>query len=323
MRQKLKKTCPMKEDYFIRLFTIKSFVGARSGSLVPRLLILFVLPALAIMPLPVSAAVKAVPILNLDLASVNASITGTMVEVKATIKSITPPSEGSGAPFKLKLSDDKASITLIIWRDLWELLNKQYNPVVGDVIALRAVVIEYGGQIQLTLKGVADFEMLAKMPIAGSNPEAPAAENSGGPPIAPAPTPPSGVSETTNPPSAVAIPAPQPTPVNKNTTAFPSPPMPLSKVSLSIKGQEIVVQAAVTSVRDPSSESAPYIVTLSDGSANVKLVYWKNFQAEVGLKLRTGNTVRAKVTVGEYRGALELRLADAKSVEVIGPPLTK
>jgi len=296
----------MKEKYPPSASTCESFDTSRSASLLRVLLAIFVLAKLTITTVPVSAAVKAVPVLPSDLASIDASTIGRMVEVKATIKSITSPQEGKRAPFRLTLFDEKATITLIIWPDVWEPLNKQYNPSVGDAIDVRALVTEYRDKVQLTLKDVTDFEITSKAPANASAPEAPAAVNSNASLIAKSSTPqPEGVTNDTHAPSS--------------TTAA----IPLSTVSLSMKGQEIVVQGAVTAVHEPTADRAPYIVTISDGPTNVKLVYWKNIQADVGPKIHTGNTVRAKVTVGEYRNALELRLSDARGVQVVPPPTEK
>jgi RecG-like helicase len=286
--------------------TVELLAASRSASILRTLLVIFVLAGLVITAVPVSAAVRAVPVLPSDLSSIDASITGTTVEVKASIKSITPPQEGRRAPVRLTLFDEKATITLIIWPDVWEPLNKQYNLSVGDAIGIRALVTEYRGKVQLTLKDVTDFQITSKAPANASAPEAPVAVNSNASLIAKSSTPqPEGVTNDAHAPSS--------------TTAATL----LSTVTLSMKGQEIVVQGSVTAVHEPTADRAPYIVTLSDGPTNVKLVYWKNIQAEVGPKIHMGNTVRAKVTVGEYHNALELRLSDAQGVQVVIPPTEK
>ncbi len=288
----------------------ETLAGHRSTPLTRTPLIIFVLGMLAVAPMSASAAVKAVPVLTSDLASINASITGTMVEVKATIKTITPPREGSRQPFKVNLTDDKSAITLIIWRDLWEALNKQYSLATGDVVEVRALVTEYRNQVQLNLKDITDFQIPGKTPAAVSNAEPSVGRGSNVPPAASTSTTKPGTNDDVNAPPT---PAAQP----------PAEPTPLSAVNLAMKGQKILIQALVTEVHEPTSERAPYKVTLSDGTKSVTLVYWKDLQAAVSDRFRAGNTIRATVTVSEYRNNLQLLLGDGKSVEIAGAPAAK
>ena len=67
----------------------------------------------------------------------------------------------------------------------------------------------------------------------------------------------------------------------------------------------------------PTSERAPYRVTLSQENATKLLVYWKDMQEAVGSKMRVGNTIRANVIVSNYHDVIQLRLRDPQNVQVV------
>lgn len=84
-----------------------------------------------------------------------------------------------------------------------------------------------------------------------------------------------------------------------------------------MKGNQVTVQGMVADVRPPTSEKAPYRVALYDGTAKVTVVYWKDLQAALGEKIRSGNTIRGKFTVSDFRGVLQLRIKNAGDVEAV------
>lgn len=91
----------------------------------------------------------------------------------------------------------------------------------------------------------------------------------------------------------------------------------LASITRSSSNQQVTVQAVVSSIREPSSDRAPYTVTLTEGGATLPLVYWSDIQPQVGPKMKVGNLVRAKVTVNIYRDRLQLRVRTADAVELI------
>jgi hypothetical protein len=95
------------------------------------------------------------------------------------------------------------------------------------------------------------------------------------------------------------------------------PLTPIARINKSLKHQEITVQAVVSRVTEPQNGS-PYHVTLSQGGAAITLIYWPDMQAQLGPKVRPGNTIRAKVTVDEFRDELELRIRDSNAIELVG-----
>lgn len=231
------------------------------------------------------AAVKSKPAESkTDIGSIESQPVDSTVEVQATIKSISKPREGKKAPVKLTIADETGSITLVIWQDSFEVIESQYGLATGDSIRARAQVTEFRNEKQLTLQNVADISMQSKG-------------------VAPASPAPSTVPST--PPSAA--------PAQKT-----KPTTPLAKINQSMTGQEAYVQAAISDIREPREGSrAPFIVTLSEGDSKVPMVFWSDLHKQIAQHIRVGNVIRASVAVSEYRGALQLKLRNAKDIESV------
>ena len=224
------------------------------------------------------AAVKTAPAPKTDLAAVDASLLDSSVEVEASVKSITKPREGSKAPVRIALADGTGSINLIIWPDVFAVVETQTSLAPGYLVHATVRVSKYRDEIQLTLRAAADIRVLSKPEAAKS-------------------------SDDTTSPSAST----------KSLT-------PLASVNDSLKDQDITIQATISDVRNPTSERAPFIVTLTDGNANIPLVFWTELHDQVKQHIRAGNTIRAKVTVGEHRGTLQVRLRNAQDIESVSTP---
>ena len=100
--------------------------------------------------------------------------------------------------------------------------------------------------------------------------------------------------------------------------------IPIASIDRSMTNREVIVEAMVTSVRTPSSGHAPYMASLSQDDATIPLVFWSDILPpdilpQLISKVKTGNLVRAKVAVGEYRNHLQVRLLSAANLEVISP----
>jgi hypothetical protein len=107
-------------------------------------------------------------------------------------------------------------------------------------------------------------------------------------------------------------------PARTNAPAAEAVLTPIASITKSLTNHEVTVQATVSGVREPRSERAPYTVTLTEGDASIPLVYWSDMQPQLGPKAKTGNLVRAKVTVGVYRDNLQLRIHDPNALDVVG-----
>jgi uncharacterized protein YdeI (BOF family) len=105
-------------------------------------------------------------------------------------------------------------------------------------------------------------------------------------------------------------------------SASDAPLTPVTSITKALTNQHITVQATVSNIRLPTSERAPYIVTLSEGGASVSLVYWSNLQTQLASKVGTGNVIRANVTVTTYRDQLQLKIPNADAVQLVSGTAT-
>jgi DNA/RNA endonuclease YhcR with UshA esterase domain len=93
---------------------------------------------------------------------------------------------------------------------------------------------------------------------------------------------------------------------------------PVRSINKSMIDQEVTVQAIISSVHEPSSARAPYIVSLTEGGATLPLVYWPDMQPQLAAKVKVGNPVRVTATVSVYHDQLQLRLRDVDALAVVG-----
>jgi exonuclease VII large subunit len=98
--------------------------------------------------------------------------------------------------------------------------------------------------------------------------------------------------------------------------ASEEPLTPIARINKSLQNQEVIVQAVISAINEPQN-GAPYYVTLAQGGATVSLIYWPDMQAQLGSKVRVGNIIRVKATVGLYGERLQLRIRDPSAVEVV------
>ena len=212
-----------------------------------------------------------------DIAVINSSLLDSSVDVEATVKSITRPKEGDKGPIRIILADDTGSITVVASPEVFEPLAAQASLAPGDMVHASARVTKYRDEIQLTLRAAEDLRVLSK-----AQSGKPAGDTS-------------------------------------STSAAETPLTPLAKVNDSLKGKDITVQALVSAVQEPRSERAPFVITLTDGSVKIPMVFWNENDLYTKIKghVRVGNTVRTKVSVGDYRGTLQLRLRNPQDIQSV------
>jgi DNA/RNA endonuclease YhcR with UshA esterase domain len=240
------------------------------------------------------AAVKTSEVNKTDLAAVNTDMVDSTVEVEATIKSITPPREGSRAPYRFELTDSTGSITLVIWSNLYETIKSQSPLSAGDVVHVSGKVSMYRDSLQLQIAEAGNVKVLKKGPA-----DKPSAE--------PAPA--------AAPPPAPAAPAKAPA-----TTEQPAAPgtTPVASITAALIGKDVTVLATISEVREPREGSrAPYMVTLTEDAGHIVLVYWSDMQPQLKDKIKVGNRVRINGQVSDYRGTLQLKIRSATDVTVV------
>jgi len=102
-----------------------------------------------------------------------------------------------------------------------------------------------------------------------------------------------------------------------SAVAMDAPLTPIAAIIRSSTNYDITVQATIASVREPSSAHAPYTITLVEGNASIPLVYWPDMQPQLAPKVKTGNVIRANVTVSVYRDHLQLRIKSADAIRLV------
>lgn len=232
------------------------------------------------------AAVKTAPTSKTDLGSINNGLVDSTVEVEGTVKSISPPRDGSKAPVRIELNDGTGTMNLVIWPDVYDVIKAQSPMAPGTVVHASVKVSNYKEKLQLQVHAASDLRVVPKTE---SEPAKPAAEAST-PAAAPAETP-------------ATSPAAGATPVSAITTAM------LNK--------DVTVQATITEIREPRSDKAPYIVTLAQDNARISLVFWSDLQTQIKDHLKVGNVIRVNAQVGEHRGTLQIKLRNAADLTLV------
>jgi len=247
---------------------------------------------LGIIPSPTflrsDAAVKTSPS-KTELANINTDMIDSQVDVEASIKSITPPREGSKAPFRIELADTTGSITLVIWPDIYESLKTKSPLSTGDVIHVNGKVTMYRDSLQLQIREAADVKIVTK-------------------------------AATDEPASKPATPTPAAIPAAAPTPPAPAGTTSLASITSAMVSQDVTVQATISEVREPRSERAPYTVTLSQENTRMPLVYWSDMHPQLKDKIKVGNQVRIQGQVSEYRGTLQIKIRNASDVTIVSAP---
>ncbi len=98
------------------------------------------------------------------------------------------------------------------------------------------------------------------------------------------------------------------------------PLMPLGSVSTNDVGRSIMVKGVISDIRAPRPNSrAPWLIRVSDSSGEKGISFWDDTYAEIADKDRLvpGAAVRARVSVGTFRGRVQLRLASGRDLEFL------
>jgi DNA/RNA endonuclease YhcR with UshA esterase domain len=83
--------------------------------------------------------------------------------------------------------------------------------------------------------------------------------------------------------------------------------VPIAHVDRSYLRNEVTIQGTITSYKPSWRETAPHSFVLRDGTGNIRVAIWPNVWDKIPFKdqLREGQEVTARVTIAEFRGALE------------------
>lgn len=92
---------------------------------------------------------------------------------------------------------------------------------------------------------------------------------------------------------------------------------PLGSVTKELTNQNVTVQAVISSIREPQSARAPYLVSLTESNATLPLVYWSDMQPQLASKVKVGNLIRVTALVNVYRDQLQLRLRSVTALDLV------
>jgi len=118
-------------------------------------------------------------------------------------------------------------------------------------------------------------------------------------------------------------------PVPGPAQAQPRPPVvvPISQVDRSYLRNEVTIQGIITSYKPSWRETAPHSFVLSDGTGNLRIAIWPGIWSKIPFasQLKEGQEVTVRVTVAEFRNALEGHLdkADQIWLGLANPQLAK
>ncbi len=217
--------------------------------------------------------------------------------------------EPFSAGLELELDDGTGVITVLLSRDLADLVAADGPPVPGLRMEVVGEITGIGGEWSIIPETSMDVSIVgrAELTLAPPPREAPAAT--------PTPVPVSTVLPTLPPPEApnatpTAVPAPA---VLPTLTPLPTPTAAqtprlitaLAGISAADAGQMRTVQAQVVTA---VSFSAGFKFVLDDGTGEITLLLWEDRYAGIGDRngLRPGAILQVTGKVSEYRGELQL-----------------
>lgn len=220
---------------------------------------------------------------TVPLGSITAAMEGDSVTVDGTIESITP-SRSPTAPNRLRLRDASGTATIVIWPEVYVLL--QPTPAVGQRLRATGRVGTFRGEVQVACRDARQISLLdaggqtvsqtpaAAAPVASSAPASPAASGE---------------------PQAMAI----------------------SAIDGSTIGRRVVLEGVVAGVRTAWSPTAPNIVTLSDGTSTIPVVSWSDTWDTLARPPAQGDRVRVvgDVSLYEQRNEIQVRLRTLEYLE--------
>jgi len=61
---------------------------------------------------------------------------------------------------------------------------------------------------------------------------------------------------------------------------------PVGSITKELTNQNVTVQAVISSIREPQSARAPYLVSLTESNATLPLVYWSDMQPQLASKVK-------------------------------------
>jgi DNA/RNA endonuclease YhcR with UshA esterase domain len=259
----------------------------------------------------------------IDLTDSNA---GRWVRVESAVEEVSPFSAG----VKLTLSDGRRHVTVLLWQDLWDALDKAVEIQPGTTLSVQGEVSVFRGQLEVVPEIPVDVAVLqaaaaATRPLPTVEPTATAVAVTVAPTAVsatPAATPTTLVivpaTATVTPRSASASGTAAPTKTPRPTAASTAQIVSINALTADSVGQIVVVRGVIV---ETSSFSAGFKFLIDDGTGRMALTLfsdnYKFVLNRVGLNL--GAEVSIEAEVAEYKGVLELQPNSGRNVVIITP----
>ena len=92
--------------------------------------------------------------------------------------------------------------------------------------------------------------------------------------------------------------------------------VPIADIDRSYLRNDVTIQGVITSYKPSWKDTAPHSFVLKDGTGNLRVAVWPNVWAQIPFrdKLKEGTEITARVTIAEFRGALEGHLDKAAQI---------
>lgn len=216
---------------------------------------------------------------SLEVSEISEKFLGQYLIVSGKIAEINP-SWMQSAPTTLTITDGEGQIDVVYWSDVADNIPDELQPRKGEEFIFRGTLDEYRNDLQLKIQSV---DAISKP---GYDPEK------------------SESSEKSH--------------EKKEPGRGKASSVPISEVSLELKGEIVTVTGTVEDVKPSWMDSAPTIVTLADNGNTVDVVYWKDVAENIpsSKKPEKGMKITVKAEVDEYRNNLQLRLETAEDISV-------
>ncbi|MBN1478276.1 exodeoxyribonuclease VII large subunit [Candidatus Sumerlaeota bacterium] len=194
------------------------------------------------------------------------------------------PSGNPRAPNTLTLEDDSGSAPLVVWPEVFDLLNPR--PGMGNRIRAQGSVSVYRGTAQVRCRDAQQLVILSE--DGESISQAPSAVN---------------VVQAAAPAVAAAMTEPV--------------EMAVSDIDGSTVGQTALLEGTIASIREAWSETAPNIITFTDGTSTIPLVMWSDDWNALPQTPQQGDhlRVRGTVTLYEQRNEIQIRVESMEWIE--------
>lgn len=198
------------------------------------------------------------------------------------------------APNSFRLKDATGEVRVCVWNDVLQEVANREGLKTGAQVGVRGTIKDFRGKLEVHVREAGGLVVGATAPPAASAATAGAT------------------------PAAAATPAA--TPAVAATPAQPAAAgaaVAIGSVTRERLGAELAIAGKVASVRVPQSDTAPYVVKVTDATGSIDVVFWKDVADKLGetQKAVQGDAIQVRGKVDEYRGTIQLKLMDASDLQ--------